>query len=240
MSSHTSRRRLLAVLRLSFGGPANASVWNWWPLVVWAASAFLGVFGTRIPNVSLSRSAWIAVFLGVTALLLLRAAYRLHAEAYPDFPDYRFTPGPLWGLKIPAPKQGETELILFDVDFTNRQAAAKVHLSVDLYWIEDARLRVKRRFWFGDREMEPWGPHRIPSYRGPLGTNKMLDRPAVVGPHDPVKGLVAFEPLPIPGLKIEDNDLIVPDHLRFVARLKDDISGAETEDIPLRILGSYP
>jgi hypothetical protein len=159
--------------------------------------------------------------------------------AYPDFPDHRFTHGPLWVLDNPHSKdEYEKKLLVFDVDFTNREPNDRVHLTVDLWWVHDLKVEPKRRrFWFDGRKARPLGPYQIWPYRGSLGHNKMLGRPAVVDGHDRVDGMVAFVPSVVPGLVIGDeaSELTADEGFRLFVRLSDDVSGAECdEDVNLQ------
>jgi hypothetical protein len=209
--------------------------------VVWVASAFLGVFGTQIPKLSFSRGAWIAIFLAVTALFLLRAAYRLHVEAHPDFPLHFFTPGPLWIFDNPEPvNKFEEKLIAFDVEFLNRDPTNKFHLTVDLWWVHESKVQPKRRrFWFDSKKARPLGPYKLSPYRGSLGTAKVFGRPQVIDGQESEDGLVAFVPHVIPGMKIVDDELKGEEGLRFFVRLSDGVSGAE-RDVDMNLPGGQP
>jgi hypothetical protein len=224
-------RRLWRVSTFAFGKPASGAA-QWGPLVLTALGTAATAVGLALPKPG---GYWLAIagLVGL-GLVLFLAVFRLHRAAYPDFPDHRLTHGPLWVLDNPQPRnEYENKLIVFDVDFTNREPTARIHLTVDLWWIHDLKVQPKRRrFWFDSKKSRPLGPFRIWPYRGSLGGNKVLGRPVVVDGHDRADGMVAFVPNAIPGLEIGDeaSDLTAEEGFRFFIRLMDDVSGAQRDE----------
>lgn len=233
------RSRLLHVLRLALGGPANASIWNWWGLVIWLASVTLNVFGTKIPHVHLSHAAWIAVFLAITAFLLGRAAVGLHREAHPDFPLHSVKLGRGWSLDTPA-SHGGGKLMIFSIDFTNRQPAP-VHITADLWWVLERKFTRKRRLRRDTLRAEALGPYEASAYTGTLGTNAVFGRPQVVAGFGREEGLLAFESNMLVGLTVgDDGEFIVRDGLRLFIRLRDGVTCAESDDYEVTLWGAQP
>jgi hypothetical protein len=218
-------RRLWRVATFAFGKPASGAA-QWGPLALTVLGTAATAVGLALPKPG---GYWLAIA-GIASLcvVLFFAAFRLHVAAFPDFPEHRFTHGPLWILDRPeADKKGE-KLVVFSVDFTNREPSARIHLTVDLWWVHDFNVEPRKGFW-RSRKAGPLGPFRFWAYRGGLGRNVVLARPTDVAPHGRAEGLVAFEIGVVPGLEVGDeaSDLRAAPDLRLYARLIDDVSGAE-------------
>lgn len=112
---------------MAFAGPANASIWNWWPLPVWVVTAILGAAGIARPKLVLSPALWVAIFFAVTALLLFRAAVRLHLASLRPFPD-ALLEAPL----VSASGSDKQVEISIHALFTNRATQQPVSLSPSL------------------------------------------------------------------------------------------------------------
>ncbi len=152
----------------------------------------------------------------------------------PDFPDHRFAHRPLWIIKAESGEKYD-DRIIFEVDYTNREPESRVHLTVDLWWIHESKLRVARRF--RRYKIEPLGPYRFWPRQEGLGTNPVFRRPTDIGPHGRAEGLVAFDVGVVPGLEVGDesgDQIRVHPNLRLYVRLIDDTSGAEL-DKPLDV-----
>lgn len=209
------RGSAIAVLRLAFAGPANASVWNWWPLPLWLAAAVLGLFRVQLPKLALNRAEWLAVFLGVCVALLFRAAYKLHAQAYPPFPLHRISRA----RPMHIPRDDDDDLFFVDITYTNR-TSQQVILEMELMW---------ERHYVNGMKM---GPYRYFSVSGPIGSIQLTDQPVVVAPHDVTKPEVrlAFSAEPAFGVCEDENGLMdVEPGMRLFLRLTDQVTDAVTD-----------
>jgi hypothetical protein len=223
-------RRLWRVAAFAFGPLRRTSgIATWWPVVLTAVSAVAAGLGIAMPK--RVGGDWLAIagLAGLSVVLFL-AVYRLHRIAFPDFPAHRFTNGPLWVLASQDPRRPEEKLIVFDVDFTNRDPHARVHLTVDLWWIHDFKVSVRRRFGLGEK-LEPLGPYQFWPRQDAVRPIGALERPTDVGPHGRTSGTVAFDEGVVPGLEVGDDasELRRDPNLRLFVRLTDDVSGAECD-----------
>lgn len=134
-----------------------------------AASALAAVVGFADPK-NLGGYPLAIAGLGGLSVVLFIAVVRLH----PDFPAYRVVTGPVWAFD--HPEHENEQVIVLEVEFTNREPAARIHLVVELWWTYRSKARV--RGLLRRSKVRQLGPYRFWPYTAYwAGTRRSIDQP---------------------------------------------------------------